>query len=303
MSSTAKNTWDQLTGVGDTMAPSLPRSSIVVGLGTTTMISNRAPKNQHQKLLHYRVILEHIDHNIRSFRNARELVTVIRDAFIAFDDAFQIAHILHRDISIANITIKEMNGRTTGVLLDWDVCKDLTRPSSSNRHIERIGTWEFMSGSLVAGATVHTREDGVESFYYILNYVASLFLQHPEKIESLVPSIYNIFISRLRRSNGFPLPSRSKLYFVAGGSLAVTPSNPRILSILEATSQVFGARYAEIKVTAEDDEEDIRGARNLIEKRRQMLQKHRWLSDYLTTELNGSGWNEAADPVDREADF
>ncbi|TFK70658.1 hypothetical protein BDN72DRAFT_856746 [Pluteus cervinus] len=276
---------------------------------------NRGAKGRHRKLRHYRLILEYIERSIRNFRNVRELVTVIRDAFIAFDDAFQIAHILHRDISIGNIMIRETNGTITGVLLDWDLCKDLTGPSSSNRHIERTGTWAFMSGSLAAGATVHTREDDVESFYHVLNYLASLFLQHTVEMDTLSLFIYNNFIQRIIRDDGFPAPSRSKLDFVkggsvAGGSVAVAASNPRIFSILRALAYLFAARYAEIEVppyfnlTPQDVQERLLSAQNLRQEKLDTLQEHRWLSDFLTTELNNDqGWDEAADPVDREAEF
>ncbi|TFK62769.1 hypothetical protein BDN72DRAFT_803862, partial [Pluteus cervinus] len=122
---------------------------------------------------HYQLVLEYIKLGLSGFRNVRELVILIRDAFIAFDDAFMLAHILHRDISIGNIMIKEENGMVIGVLIDWDLCKDLNVSPSSGRRHERTGTWAFMSARLVAGSTQHTRNDDAESFYHILNYIAS----------------------------------------------------------------------------------------------------------------------------------
>ncbi|TFK62768.1 hypothetical protein BDN72DRAFT_827188 [Pluteus cervinus] len=85
---------------------------------------------------HYHLVLEYIDSTITGFTSLRELVSVIRDAFIAFDDAFMEAKVLHRDITVGNIMIKRTRESTTGVLVDWDLYKDLTLPSN-NRHHER----------------------------------------------------------------------------------------------------------------------------------------------------------------------
>ncbi|TFK62764.1 hypothetical protein BDN72DRAFT_733878, partial [Pluteus cervinus] len=88
------------------------------------------------------------------------------------------AHVLHRDISIGNIMIKvveegEESGKVIGVLIDWDLCKHLTAKPLSSRHHERTGTWAFMSVGLVEGSDQHTRRDDAESFYHVLNYIAS----------------------------------------------------------------------------------------------------------------------------------
>ena len=46
--------------------------------------------------------------------------------------AHEIAHILHRDISAGNIMIKEIDGEVVGILIDWDMAKDLDNPTTKD---------------------------------------------------------------------------------------------------------------------------------------------------------------------------
>ncbi|KAF8526861.1 hypothetical protein BU17DRAFT_10485, partial [Hysterangium stoloniferum] len=86
--------------------------------------------------------------------------------------------IVHRDISSGNILITAMGG---GLLIDWDLCKKLKDIREGQGHIERTGTWQFMAAHLLLvptrGAIPH-RGDDLESFFYILVWIALRYMKH-----------------------------------------------------------------------------------------------------------------------------
>ena len=111
------------------------------------------PKENDPKIRHYRSVLVDVGHDLRTFSSVKQLVKVIHDATIgkcmfssrrgyltsnnvAYDHAFFGAGVLHRDISIGNITISDDG---TGLLIDWDLCKDTnSAPQSEERAMKRI---------------------------------------------------------------------------------------------------------------------------------------------------------------------
>jgi serine/threonine protein kinase len=94
---------------------------------------------------HYRIVLDTIGIPLEQFKCSRDMVRAIRASLIGeffgsrnvcftlMDDVTTIAHeaaytrcgILHRDISPSNILISDnVDG---GLLIDWDLCKNVTR--------------------------------------------------------------------------------------------------------------------------------------------------------------------------------
>ena len=115
---------------------------------------------------------------------------------IAHTDAFLICGILHRDISVGNILLSSLDG--TGILNDWDMArkvKDIrkgprqpgrTVSAIPNRHVTILtffvhnqGTWLFMSIKLLTDPTdLHELQDDLESFCYVVIYLALRYLPH-----------------------------------------------------------------------------------------------------------------------------
>ncbi|KAG6850219.1 hypothetical protein H0H93_016398 [Arthromyces matolae] len=101
---------------------------------------------------------------------------VVYDAFIAHQQAYQRCNLLiHRDVSAKNILIDE-NGR--GVLNDWDLAKHEGELKRRRRH-EKTGTWQFMSCLILQRHhSIHTIQDDMESFIYVMLYHALRYLEH-----------------------------------------------------------------------------------------------------------------------------
>ncbi|VDC06334.1 unnamed protein product [Peniophora sp. CBMAI 1063] len=118
------------------------------------------------RYVHYRIVFKTIGRPLTTFKNTKELVQVLADALKAHTIAFKKGMILHRDISINNILIK--NGR--GLLIDWDMCKHLEEKEP--RIPWRTGTWQFIAAQLLDSpkSTTHTLCHDLESFLWLLLY-------------------------------------------------------------------------------------------------------------------------------------
>lgn len=108
-------------------------------------------KESCPKIRHYRSVLGNVGHDLRTFSSVKQLVKAIHDATIgkcmflsrvnyltsnnvAYDEAFFGAGVLHGDISTGNII---MLADGTGLLVDWDFCKDMnSAPESEERAME-----------------------------------------------------------------------------------------------------------------------------------------------------------------------
>ncbi|KAG7087793.1 hypothetical protein E1B28_013734 [Marasmius oreades] len=137
---------------------------------TQTEYMSKHPPIRHHR--HYYTVFREVGKPLSKFANLAEFVGALRDALKAHQTAYEKRHILHRDISAANILI--FNGR--GLLIDWEFSKvylpDIPREPRQN---ERTGTWQFISARmlLLGGQPVqHTLFDDLESFFHVLFWVA-----------------------------------------------------------------------------------------------------------------------------------
>ncbi|KAF8500010.1 hypothetical protein BU17DRAFT_59108 [Hysterangium stoloniferum] len=137
--------------------------------------------SQLRLLRHYRLVLTEIARSLTDFGNTKEMVTAVRDAMLAYEDAYDKAKILHRDISSGNILITDTG---SGLLIDWDLCKKLQDIYQGQAHIERTGTWQFMPAQLLViptdgeGAAIPDWADDLESFLYDLVWIALRYTEH-----------------------------------------------------------------------------------------------------------------------------
>ncbi|KAG1878998.1 hypothetical protein F4604DRAFT_1923685 [Suillus subluteus] len=118
----------------------------------------------------HRLVLNIVGVKLVKFSSSHQLVQSIRDALIAHKDAYELAKILHRDLSVGNIVVFE----GVGILIDWDLAKLITIQGPRQRN--RTGTWQFMSAYLTAQIhAVHTVADDLESSLYVLLWTALKF--------------------------------------------------------------------------------------------------------------------------------
>uniref|UniRef100_A0A0W0GB29 Protein kinase domain-containing protein n=1 Tax=Moniliophthora roreri TaxID=221103 RepID=A0A0W0GB29_MONRR len=140
---------------------------------------------------HCRLVFREVGRDLTSFETTGEIVGAIADAVEAHQDAYELAGILHRDISVGNILITDNGG---GLLIDWDLSKEVQKMGVP-RQVERTGTWQFMSAKLLMTPTPDTHElaDDLESFYHVLTWVTLRYTPHGLDDGKLVELIYRYF--------------------------------------------------------------------------------------------------------------
>ncbi|KAE9408897.1 hypothetical protein BT96DRAFT_626400 [Gymnopus androsaceus JB14] len=159
---------------------------------------------------HYRIILDKLGKPLNQFSSTHELVTAVYDAFITHRHACTKAGILHQDISFGNIII--VGGR--GYLIDWEFGRwDRADDSSAD---ERTGTWQFLSIRLLENpATFHEIRDDIESFFYVLFWVAARYAPNKQN-----PSQRSEFLSMFDYKQ--LEPAAAKIRFITAGCFSVT---------------------------------------------------------------------------------
>ena len=131
------------------------------------------------------VIISPAGRPLSGFQNRLELLQVIRDAVRAHRSLFQVAKILHQDVSADNIIITDPQrvDDPKGILIDLDVAMDLeTGPRTPG---EVVGTRPFMSIGILKKRR-HTYRHDLESFLYVFLWtVISNGQENPPKTSRL----------------------------------------------------------------------------------------------------------------------
>ncbi|CAA7269107.1 unnamed protein product [Cyclocybe aegerita] len=149
---------------------------------------------------HHRFLEDFLGIDLARFRKPKELFQVVADAFEAHCQALHKCGILHRDVSVNNIMIGA-GGR--GVLNDWDMAKRVGIPGQTppppppealKRHCYRTGTWYFLSAlMLINPIKIHTLQDDIESFFYVIFYYGLHFLHHnldDEEVQRIISKVF-----------------------------------------------------------------------------------------------------------------
>jgi hypothetical protein len=153
----------------------------------------------------HRLVLDIVGEKLTDFESSRQLVESVCDTLLgmyleprvlpdvmlivhaAHKDAYEVAKILHRDLSVGNIVIF----RGKGILIDWDLAKVLTiqGPRQVTRTVCSFyaqthctdfavakGTWQFMSAHLVKNIkAIHAVEDDLKSSLYVVLWTALMY--------------------------------------------------------------------------------------------------------------------------------
>ncbi|KAI0310714.1 hypothetical protein OF83DRAFT_1031067, partial [Amylostereum chailletii] len=117
---------------------------------------------------HYRLVLGTIGKPLYKFKSTKQLASVLKDALIAHRWAYEIAKVLHRDLSASKIMIT-IDGK--GLLSDWDMSRRVGSLFSA-RCPGRTGTWQFMSVALLRqpNCKIQGLSDDLESILWVLLY-------------------------------------------------------------------------------------------------------------------------------------
>ncbi|KAK7444748.1 hypothetical protein VKT23_015065 [Stygiomarasmius scandens] len=264
---------------------------------------NGQPIRSH---IHYRLIIKEVCRgNITDFLDTKELVSVLRDALIAHDDAYTKAKLLHRDVSAGNILITQ-DGR--GLLGDWELSKPLSELGQP-RQAERTGTWQFISAALLSTKfPCHKLEDDLESFFHVLSWTALQWTKHQLSYELLGMHLSDTYDTLIRHHDGPTTAGDGKLKAFRSHYLSIIGFLPgAFCDLLVDLEETYASRYqndpnpdsvqkAERMLarfgTEEDRQEftethvDLRLLRN-----RARLTSSIWMIDRCTSALKSTDWS------------
>ncbi|KAH9486262.1 hypothetical protein JR316_0000326 [Psilocybe cubensis] len=201
------------------------------------------------KFLKYQTFKLTFDKNFKpltQFSNVKELLTAFTDAIQAHHEVFELARILHRDISVGSIVIEKNGG---GILVDWDLSES-TLGRNESTIAEHTGTWQFISYRLVAPRKVDepmpipTKEDDLESFWHVLFWVAMRHAEHGQPISEIKSIMKNVYDNRQYTEAGISCPETKydKLLNPLTVRKQIFASRP-LETILEEFQQIISSRY------------------------------------------------------------
>ncbi|KAG5640110.1 hypothetical protein DXG03_001186 [Asterophora parasitica] len=122
--------------------------------------------------------------------SSRHLMQVCSDAYVGLRQGYERCGYIHKNVSGKNILIDKHG---LGVLNDWDLAVPKTKLELKlRRRHEKTGTWEFMSSLLLSSICnrrnsqkVHTIQDDMESFLYVVFYYCLRYFPHNKGTSTL----------------------------------------------------------------------------------------------------------------------
>ncbi|KAI0648836.1 hypothetical protein C8Q79DRAFT_1007418 [Trametes meyenii] len=177
-------------------------------------------KSWHRERSHMRIVIDDVGRPLTEFKSTHELVTAVRDAIVGKFGVscghrllWEKAEILHRDVSVGNILIKDekkMEDKFSGFLHDYDYSSMVPDPKTSLEEVEagsesigddpelgldvsdetkesidpevqkeRTGTYYFMAVEMLkVPDIIHNTHHDLESFYWVLLWVVVRHTDH-----------------------------------------------------------------------------------------------------------------------------
>ncbi|KAL4243689.1 hypothetical protein ABKN59_011161 [Abortiporus biennis] len=150
------------------------------------------------------VTLPEIGQPLSEYLHSYDLIWLILCAFIAHQQAWTRAYILHRDVSATNIVIVEEGGIRVALLVDWDLSQHATQFQDKPTQLHQHGTWMFMSALMQKFPNKeYELSDDLESFIHILNFFALRFHRHDITHPSLLSShLHDVYEAAALNSKG-----------------------------------------------------------------------------------------------------
>ncbi|GJJ10083.1 hypothetical protein Clacol_004309 [Clathrus columnatus] len=267
---------------------------------TQDFISRKWAKNPPRRLrkhFHYRLVLKEIGNPLTTFSSTKLLVTVVHQALIAHKEAYEKADILHRDISANNILIY----KGQALLIDWDLSKNEKDPKQA-REAERTGTWQFTAACLLSSKTVgpHTRTDDIESFIYVLTWVAFKYASHSMSKPLLTGFLRNVFDYAIADEDGSPDNGGQKARYLKEPDelRQANFASKNLLHLLLEITETISTRYRKppapenpLRQSWSNNKQDDSEAKALDEKMNALLSSD-WIIDLFGRALELSGWPE-----------
>ncbi|KAG6839089.1 hypothetical protein C0991_005920 [Blastosporella zonata] len=207
-------------------------------------------------LRHYRIALEYLPYTLDQFKTTKGLVSALRDAAQTHREAVEKADILHRDISVGNIMMKEVEGVMRGYLIDWDLSLDGTKAGVENEH---TGTWQFLAVRLFektkdGAVPIQNRIDDVESFFHVATWIALRHTSHgltPQALKTILNSNFDASV----HIDGRILATEARRFNMMTGALIRDAEfkNRGISAVLEGMSLTLRERYTSTREPEGDD--------------------------------------------------
>ncbi|OSD02556.1 hypothetical protein PYCCODRAFT_1410468 [Trametes coccinea BRFM310] len=202
--------------------------------------------------VHTRLVMKEIGRPLESFKDWRELTSVVHDALKAHQMAWVHYGILHCDLSVGNILIYDSATRAgpqaVGLLSDWDLAKtkeEVFSPWLS--HESRSGTWQFMSAAIQWWPQKpHSLSDDLESVMHILNWLVLKYMKteaccDPSDLADYVFMIYDYAGENKKSCSPFKYRMVSE-----GTSFAMVPSEYKdhpFIGLLDRLRELCVSQY------------------------------------------------------------
>ncbi|PIL25521.1 hypothetical protein GSI_12408 [Ganoderma sinense ZZ0214-1] len=184
-----------------------------------TEVQNDLPDTNKPVLrIHYRLVTKEIGLPLWEFDNFSELSAIFVDALRGHRKAWDLAGVLHRDISVGNIMILTHEDRTrSGFLIDWDLSRLQCELGKGPVEPDRTGTWQFRSAlSLRYPRKPYRRSDDIESFIHA--YIYLVLRYHTTDVDSLKLEIETVF-EGASRVGGIKIGGTHKIKMLRRGDL------------------------------------------------------------------------------------
>ncbi|KAK7468923.1 hypothetical protein VKT23_003419 [Stygiomarasmius scandens] len=127
-----------------------------------------------------RITVQDVLHPITDLIDPKECAQVFYDVLQVHRWLVDYGKILHRDISMANIMFRRINGLVYGVLNDFDLASRLPPPDKPTS-LQRTGTKPYMSHDLLdpTWEMGHVYRHDLESLFYVVLILCCHYEKHP----------------------------------------------------------------------------------------------------------------------------
>ncbi|KAJ4489808.1 hypothetical protein C8R41DRAFT_981534 [Lentinula lateritia] len=121
---------------------------------------------------------------LMSLKSSKEYAQAFYDVVQCHHWGWRYPRILHRDISIGNIMVREKNGQKYGVLNDWDLASWLSTQNEVSTSKFRTGTKPYMAHEQHSSdwQGPHRFRHDLESLFYVILLLVSLYSSPTEKV-------------------------------------------------------------------------------------------------------------------------